>query len=200
MADAAVKWTDKLKGAFVLTFLFGHGIKPFEADPSKGAALRSLWIQALLLPASIASAYVWPPKDLVEQPMQTVQSIVVLSYVVGFFAGLALFYLAAVVFDRKERFWLTFSASNWTALTQSLVSLPFLFAAIYGWYPRPDMDNVFMMLTYYGVLVSGCVAYRGLKIDWEWAGFLVCMGIFVSQQIWNLLFWLHGVPINWAGM
>ena len=194
-----VKWTDKLKGAFELIFLFGRGMVPFEKDPSRAAGLRSLWIPIALFPVSLYCAYLWPPKDLVEQKMETILSITALSTVLGFFAGLGILWLSTVVFDRRDRFWITFQATNWTGLALSLVGAPLYIAALSGWYPRVQMDNVFIMLGYYGMIfVSGCVAFRGLKIDWMMGGFLACLGIFVGQQIWNLLFWLHGVPISWG--
>jgi len=197
MTDA-IKWTDKLKGAFELVFLFGRGIVPFEKDPGKAAGLRSILIPLALLPLSLYCAYVWPPKDLNEQSMQTVQSIVALSTVLGFFSGLGILWLATIVFDKRDRFWITLQASNWTGIPLSLISSPFLIAALMHWYPRAQMDNVFMLITYYGVLVNACVTFRGLKIDWMMGGFLACMGIFVGQQIWNGLFWLFDVPINWG--
>ena len=197
MADA-VKWTDKLKGAFELIFLFGRGIKPFEADPSKAAGLRSLWIPVLLLPLSLYCAYVWPPKDLTEQPMEKVQAIIGLSTVLDFFAGLGILWLSVIAFKKRDRFWITLQAANWTGLALSIISTPLLIAAIFHWYPRPQMDNVFIMITYYGVAVNACVNFRGLKISFEFAGFLACMGVFVGQQIWNGLFWLFDVPINWG--
>jgi hypothetical protein len=194
-----IKWTDKLKGAFELVFMFGRGIAPFEKDPSKAAGLRSIWIPIVLMPLGQYCAYLWPSKDLAEQPMQTVQSIVALCTVVGFFAGLGILWLATVVFDRRDRFWVTFQATNWTGLAMSLVSLPFYLVALSGWYPHAQMDNVFLLLTYYGaLLVSGCVAFRGLKIDWMMGGFLATLGIIIGQQIQNAMFWLFDVPINWG--
>lgn len=193
-----IKWTDKLKGAFELIFLFGRGIQPFEKDPGKAAGLRSLWIWGAMVPVSQYCAYLWPPKDLYEQPIQTVQAITALSTVLGLFSGLGILWLATVVFDRRDRFWITFQATVWTGVAISLVSLPIYIAALCGWYPRAQMDNVFIMIGFYGVLVNGCVAFRGLKIDWMMGGFLAGLGIFVGQQIWNGLFLLFDVPINWG--
>ena len=52
---------DKLKGGLDLMLLFGKGIKPFEKDPSKAAAIRSLWIPVILYPIVPLLAWFYPP-------------------------------------------------------------------------------------------------------------------------------------------
>lgn len=193
----AVSWKEKLRGSFDLIFMFGRGIAPFEKDNSKAAALQSLWIPALFFPLSFYFAYTWPPEGLEHQPMRTVMIINGASYIIGFVAGLGLLWVAAMAFNRRDRFWLTFQAGNWIGIPLSLVSLPFFILAVAGWYPRAQMDHVFTVITYYGVFVNACVFFRGLKIDWAFGGFLACLGVFIGQQVWNLLFWLNDVPIKW---
>jgi hypothetical protein len=195
MADAS--WKEKLKGGFDLVFLFGRGIKPFEIGGKK-EALRSLWIPVFFFPLSLLSAWLYPPQGLEDQPASTVLAIIAESSVVMFFAGWALLWLFAVVMERRDRFWVTFHAGNWIGIPMSIISLPFLMLAIMEVYPRAQMDRVLTIITYYGVVVGACIAFRGLKIGWEWAGFFSCMGVFISQQIWNLAFWANGVPIKWT--
>jgi len=189
---------DKLKGAFDLTFLFGRGIVPFENDPSRAAGLKSLWICVALLPLDFICPYYFPPEGLDKQPMRVVMTISLASQILGMVLGTLLLWVAAIAFNRRDRFWLTFQALNWSSVPMTIISLPIFLLAVNHWYPRSNMEHVFTIITYYGVIVNGCVLYRGLKIDWMFAGFLACMGIFIGQQIWNLLFWLNGVPINWG--
>ncbi len=192
-----VTWKEKLRGAFDLVFLFGRGIVPFERDPSKKAGLQSLWIPILFFPLSFIFAYYWPPEGLETQPMRTVMIINGFSYIFGFAGEIALLYIAVLAFNRRDRFWIAFQAGNWIGLPMTLLSMPFFLLALGHWYPRAQMDHLFTVITYYGVIVSACINYRGLKISWEFAGFLACLGVFLGQQLWNLLFWMNGVPIKW---
>jgi hypothetical protein len=189
-------WKQKIAGGFDLILLFGRGIDPFEKG-GRRAALRSLWIPAAMFPLGMISAYLYPPEGLEKQPMSKVMIITASSGVLMFLAGVALLWLFASVMKRQDRFWVVLQAGNWVGIPMSIIGLPFLIAAIMNLWPREQMDHVLMAFTYYGVLVSACITFRGLKIGWEWAGFFACMSIFVSQQIWNLLFWLNDVPIKW---
>ncbi len=192
-----VRWQDKLKGAFDLTFLFGRGILPFEKDPSKKAGLQSLWIPILLLPLSFIAEYFWPGEGLEKQTLQTRYLIIAEGAVLNFAGGLALLWVATRAFDRRDRFWITFQAGNWTSIPLTILSLPLLLLAVEQWYPRAQMDHVFNIVTYYGFVVGACVYFRGLKIWWGFGGFLASVAIFIGQNIQNLLFWVNGVPIKW---
>ena len=190
-------WKEKLGGSFELMLLFGRGIAPFEKGGKK-AALQSMWIPVIMFPLGMISAYLYPPEGLEKQPVQTVMAITALSGVLMFAAGVALLWLFADVMKRRDRFWIPFQAGNWVGIPLSIIGLPVLFAAYGHFWPREQMDHVLMAITYYGVLINACLMFRGLKIDWEWAGFFACMSVFVSQQIWNGLFWLYDVPIKWG--
>ena len=105
---------------------------------------------------------------------------------------LVLVELFAVVMDRKDRFWLWFQVGNWMTIPATVIGAPLVAIAASGHYPRADMDHILSLFLYYGMIVSGCVTFRSLKIGWEMAGFFACMSIFIGQQIWNLMFWLNG--------
>jgi hypothetical protein len=195
MADK-VTWKQKLKGAFDLVFLFGRGIEPFEKQNNKSDALKSLWIPVVIFPLGLISAWLWPPPELVTLPKTTMLLTVTAEGIAGTIASFGIIWLAAVSLGKKDRFWVAFQAFNWIAVPLSMITTPFLFLALMEWYPREVMDRIFTVTLYYGILVSACVLYRGLRIFWEFAGFFVCVGVFAGQMIQNIGCWINGVPIR----
>lgn len=191
-----VTWKQKFRGAFDLVFLFGHGIKPFEKDGGKRAALQALWIPAVMYPLGLISAWLWPPAELVTLPKTTVLLTSALESLVGFPAGIGVLWLAALALNKKDRFLITFQAGLWVGIPLSIISTPFLFLALMEWYPREVMDRIFTVLLYYNFIVGACVLYRGLKIPFEFAVFFSCVGIFVGQMIQNVGCWVNEVPIR----
>lgn len=194
---AGATFGEKLKGTFDLLLLFGRGIKPFEKEGTFRDAMMSLWIPVLMTPLNFLAAYIHRPEGLEEVSYGTVAIITGGMGVLGFIAGTLLSYLFAVAMDRKDRFWLWFQAGNWMILPFNIIVTPVLAIAAADIFEKAEMDRVLTAITYYGVIVSGCVAFRALKIGWEMAGFFACMMVFSMQQIWNLMFWLNGVPIKW---
>ena len=189
-------WKTKLKGSFDLLFLFGNGIKPFEADNNKKAGLQSLWIPVIFFPLGLASAWLWPPADLVNVPKLNILLTQTAETIVDTGLGILIMWLASIALDRRDRFWIVFQASNWVGIPLSLLSAPFLFLALMDWYPREVMDRIFTVILYYGFIVNACIFFRGLKINWELAGFLACLGIVVGQLVQNCADWINGVPIH----
>ncbi|TAL38474.1 MAG: hypothetical protein EPN97_04045 [Alphaproteobacteria bacterium] len=194
MADK-VTWKQKLRASFDLMLLFGRGIEPFEKDNTKKAALQSLWIPAVMFPLGLVSAWLWPPEHLKTVPIANVLLTEAVGTIVSIPATIGVLWLAAVALNRKDRFWIAFQAGLWIGIPISIVSAPFLVLALMGWYPREKMDAIFTMLLYYNFIVGACVLYRGLKIQWEFAIFFACVGIFVGQMIQNVECWVNGVPI-----
>ncbi len=193
MAGTTIR--EKIKGSFDLVFLFGRGIEPFEKDPSMKAGLKSLWICAILFPFGLISAWLSPPEDLRNLPKPQILLTLTVETIVGTAVGFGILWLAAVALDRRDRIWITFQAGNWIGIPLSIISAPFAILAAAGWYPAQKMDSIFTILLCYSFLVSACVAYRGLKIGWELAGFLACFGYVIGKAIQDLADTINGVPL-----
>lgn len=183
---------EKVKGTFDLFLLFGRGIKPFEKEGTFRHAMQSLWFIVLSLPFNFWGAWVHHPQGLEEASYSTVLLITTGFGLASFIVGLGVSYLFAVVMDRKDRFWLWFQVGNWMAIPGLATGVPVIAVAATNHFARPEIDGVLTLLTYYGVIVSACVCFRALKIGWEMAGFYACMWVFIAQQIYNVMFWMHG--------
>lgn len=184
----------KLKGSFDLVFLFGRGIEPFEQDNTKRAGLYSLWICAFSFLISLAAAWLWPPQDLATVAKPQVVLTMIGETIVGTIISVLVLWLAAIALDRKDRFWIAFQAGNWVAIPLNLIGAPFVLLAVAEWYPREKMDSIFTILQCYTFIVSACIYYRGLKINWELAGFLACFGYVIGKAIQDFADTLNGVP------
>lgn len=190
---AGATFMEKFRGSFDLLLLFGRGIKPFEKEGTFRDAMRSLWIPVLMTPLNFVAPYFHHPQGLEDQPYSTVAVIVGAMGVLGFAAGVALGWLFAKAMGKMDRFWLWFQAGNWVTLPFNIIGLPFLVIACTDWFAKGEMDRVLTAITYYGVLVSGCIAFRAFKVSWEMAGFFALMSVMPLQLIYNALFSMYGL-------
>ncbi len=190
---------EKIKGSFDLTFLFGKGIKAFEDEGTKSHALKSMWIPVALYPLGIAMAWFYPPQGMHDgsYPFSQIFMTVTAAYILGFFATLGFGWLFAYALKQRERFWLFVQASNWTSITFTLVTLPIALMMIFDIMPREEMDRIAVIITCYGFLISGCIAYKSFRVPWELAGALACMTLFINQQVWNGLFLMQDIDLVW---
>lgn len=183
---------EKVRGTFDLFLLFGRGIKPFEKEGTFRHAMLSLWFYALTMPLNYLGSYIHHPQGMEEAPYSKVALVITGFGLLSFVVGFGVSYLFAVVMDRKDKFWLWFQVGNWMSIPGTVLGVPVMLLAWSGRYERADIDNIYTLLLYYGVIVSGCICFRALKISWELAGFFACMSVFIGQQLWNVMFWMNG--------
>jgi hypothetical protein len=190
---------EKIKGGFDLVFLFGRGIKPFQEEGTKEAALRSLWIPFFLYPIAPLMAWFYPPIGMQDgsYPYSQIFMTVTAFYILSIVVNLSLVWLFAYWLKQEDRFWLCMQASNWVSIPMTIITLPIALAMIFDWIPREEMDRISVIVTCYSFLVGACITLRSFKINWELAGFLACMSLFACQQVWNGLYKLQGIAIVW---
>jgi hypothetical protein len=190
---------DKIKGAFDLTFLFGKGIKPFETEGTKAHAIKSMIIPAALYPLGVVTAWFYPPQGMHDgtYPFSQIMVTLTAAYLFGFVATLGLGWVFAYALKQQERFWLFVQASNWTSIAFTLVTIPVLLMMIFNIMPREEMDRIAVIITCYGFIITGCVAYKSFRVPWELAGALACMTLFINQQVWNALFYMQDIDLVW---
>lgn len=188
----------KFLGGLDLFFLFGRGIAAF--DGTRAEALRSLAIPGGMLLFNLVYHGIWPypPKGMEvgyspQQIMGTVVAHVLLS--IGLTSGFS--YLVAWSLEKRERFWLLFSATNWTGLAGSVVAFPLSLMATFAIAPREAMDRVFVILTLYTLCVSVCIVRRGLAVNWQLAVGIAIGGFSISNELWHILYAVQGIPIPW---
>ena len=188
---------DKIIGGFDLLFLFGRGIEKFSG--SKNEILMSLLVQLFLLPLSIAFSYFYPPKGMEAgfghaQIIATALAQFVITYVLSYVGVWAI----ARSLNRQDKFRLFFSASNWLALPFFIVMIPFMLIAAFGIVPREEMDRIFVLFSCYSYIITACIAWRSFRINWQLAGLMSIMTLFVDQEFgYHLIYRLEGIPAPW---
>lgn len=194
-------FSQKIKGAFDLTLLFGHGIRPFETagEGTRAAALRSLWIPAVIYPFAVILAYFHAPYGMHEgdYPYSQIALTVTGAYILGIAATMGFGWVFAYALGQRDRFWMFFQANNWASLTLSLLTVPVALIMVYNLAPREDMDRILGIVTVYSIIVTGSVAYRSFRVPWELAGALACLSLFVNQQAWNILYYMQNIDLIW---
>lgn len=191
--------SQKLKGSFDLTLLFGRGIRAFEDEGTREAALRSLWIPAVLYPFALLVAAYYPPYGMHEGDYSYGQIALTVTgaYLLGIGLTMGFGWIFAHALGQRPRFWLYFQASNWVTIPLSLLTMPVALMMIFDIMPREEMDRIVAIVTCYSVLVAGCVAYRSSRVPWELAGALACLSLFVNQQAWNVMYYMQNIDLVW---
>ncbi len=186
----------KLRGAFDLALLFGRGIKAFSGDMP--AALKSFLIPLLLFPFSLALSALYPPRHLHEGfGLMQVLGVSALQSMLSFTSFTVLTYFFAMAVDRKKEVLLFFEANNWTGLVGFLMTLPFFALAIFGSMGRDEMDYAFIMVFVYFSIVTACIAYSALRLNWQLAGFIGCLAVVGDQTSWQILMQVFDIPYTW---
>jgi len=186
----------RLAGGFDVLFLFGRGVTRFTG--SRADAWGSMWIPALTLPVSLAFAAFYPPKGM-ETGFTTAQILITVAaqYALSFTATLLIVWAIATVLKRADKFWLFVEVGNWAALAMSLILVPLSLFAVFQPDYRAEMDRLFVIINAYGIIVTACIAYRSFQINWQLGGAIAIATMFVGQEIWNLLYWVQGIPDPW---
>jgi len=187
---------NRLIGGLDLTFLFSRGIERFSG--TKQEALVSLIPVLITIPPSIVFAYFYPPKGMeAGYGHGQVLFTVMLHFTLAFAISNLVIAGICTALDKRDKFWLFFSAGNWTGLAFSIVTSPLVIIACYGLVEREEMDRAFALVTIYSYIVTACIAWRALKINWQLAGAASIAVLFVDQELGHAIYTLQGIPIPW---
>lgn len=187
---------NKITGAFDLLFLFGRGIKKFSG--TKEEAVASLVFPLMLFPCSLVFVYFYPPKGMEAGYGfgQIAATVTVLSVLTFIFSNALVWWMSRLL-GKADKFWLFFSASNWVSAAFFVVTIPFMLAAVAGITGREEMDRIFVLASAYSYVVTACIAWRAFSLNWQLAGFIAIVTLFVGQELWHLTYWVQGIPIPW---
>ncbi|MGB4101906.1 MAG: hypothetical protein WBK91_08385 [Alphaproteobacteria bacterium] len=188
----------KFLGGLDLFFLFGRGMAAF--DGTRVAALRSLAIPIGILLFNLVYHSFWPypPKGMeVGYSSRQIMGTVVVHTLLGFGLTTAFSWLVLCLLGKKERFWLLFTATNWTGLAGSVVTFPLSIMATLALAPREVMDRVFVILMLYTLFVAACIVQRGLGVNWPLAIGIAIGAFCINNELWHVVYAVQGIPIPW---
>lgn len=186
----------KFAGSFDLLFLFGRGINAFSG--TRKDALQSLVWPALIFPFSLVSSYFYPPKGMESgYSYAQIAMTVTVEYILSIIVSAAIVFAISYALGKRDKFWLFFEATNWVALAFVCVIFPVSITATTGLLPRTEMDRVFAIISCYGYIVTACIAWRALLTNWQIAGAIAIVTLFVDQELWHTLYGLQGIPVPW---
>lgn len=186
----------KLSGAFALMLLFSRGVKSFSGE--KHAAIRSIVIPFALFPFTLWFNFIYPPKGMeTGYPFEAILAVVTGHFIISYIFTAVAVGVVAQWLKRTEKFWLFFEASNWASLAFTIVTVPFMLMAVYEVFPREEMDRILALTAMYGYVVTGCIAWRALEVNWQLAGAIAILTLFMNQETSHVLYMMMGVPIPW---
>lgn len=187
---------NKLAGGLDLTFLFSRGIERFSG--TKREALFSVVPVLATFPFTLLFAYIYPPKGMETGygHAQILFTVIIHFTLVFIIANLLMMGFCAAL-DKRDKFWLFFSAGNWAGFALSLLASPLVIIACYGLVGRDEMDRAFALITIYSYIVTACIIWRALKINWQLAAAAAIATLFVNQELSHALYIIQGIPIPW---
>lgn len=186
----------KIIAGFELLLLVSRGVKKFKGE--KQEALKSFIIPFALFPVSLWFSFVYPPKGMENgYPDSAIFAVVTGKFLIALIFTLVAVSYVSKLLKKADKFWLFVEASNWTSVAMSVVSIPFMVAAIYGFFPREEMDRILALLEVYGYVVTACIAWRAFETFWQIAGAIAILTLFVNQETGHLLYFMMGIPIPW---
>ena len=187
---------DKIIGSFELLLLFGRGVNRFSGTKSEG--LKSIIVAVLVFLAQVPfNIYICPPKGM-ETGYSHAQIFITLvtSFVVAYVFGAIVIWQFAAWLERSDRFWLYFSACNWTQIPANLICVPFMVMLAYG-VDRDQMDTALTFLMLYGYVVLGVISCYALRLNWQIAIGFATTAMFVDREVLRLVYQVQGIPWPW---
>lgn len=185
----------KLQGAVDLLFLFPRGVEPFSGE--RRLAIKTLIIvQLVLFPLIPITAAMVPPVGFESLDYAGQLKNILAHDVITLVLTLALNWQIAGLLEKRHRFWLALEVGAWLNMVFVVtVMIPLLLAQHFDLVPEATMMRVFIALTIYGFVVSGCMmhtVYRvSLPIIIGWMAANFCL----DRETWNLLLLIQGMPL-----
>lgn len=185
----------KLQGAVDLLFLFPRGVAPFSGE--RRLAIKTLIIvQIILFPLIPITVAMVPPIGFESLDYAGQLKNVLAHDAITLVLSLALNWQIAGVLEKRHRFWLALEVGAWLNMVFVVtVMIPLLLLQHYEVVPEATMLRVFIALTIYGFIVSGCVTYAVYRVSlpiiigWMVANFCI------DRETWNLLLLIQGMPL-----
>jgi hypothetical protein len=183
----------KIRGAFALVFLFGDGIKAFTGE--KRAALLSFLIPLGLLPFGMWSATVIRPMGM-EKGFSDADVMAAQAAQTLISTALSLILVFAIAWGSRQQreAWLFLETINWASLVMTALSVPLLLAGAKHWIDRVQVDHIAILTLVYGTIVTGCIANRSFRLNWQLAGAIACFMMVADQESWSVVYKLWHVP------
>jgi hypothetical protein len=188
----------KIIGGFELAFLFGRGVQNYSG--TRPAALRSLAIPAagFILHLIVQAIWPYPPKGMETgfsywQIARTDTAHFLISCALTF----AFLYYVSGLLERRAKFWLWLEATCWAGLAGTFITLPIALIEIFSWAPREVMDRVDVICTLYNILVTACIVYASLRINWYLAAGIAMGTLAIGNELTRILLAVQGIPFPW---
>ncbi len=176
-------------------FLFPRGVEPFKGE--RATAIKTLIIvQLILFPLIPITAAMVPPVGFESLTYDLQLKNVLLHGVITLVLTLALNWQVAGLLEKRHRFWLAIEVGAWLNMVfVTAVMIPLLLLQHFEMVPEATMMRIFIALTCYGFVVSGCVTYAVYRVSlpiiigWMVANFCI------DRETWNLLLLVQGMPL-----
>jgi hypothetical protein len=184
---------NKVKGAFSLVFLVGDGMHAFSGK--RGDVIRSFFIMFGLLPFVLWTNILYPPHGMeTGYSVSSIMTTAAVQFFLSLFLSLGVLLVTGMVFGRLHTLGLFLEASNWTALASFILCVPFITLAVTGWLPRDEMDRIFVIITIYFYVVTGCIVNRTFQLNWQLAAAIACFLMLADLRAWEWTMQLRHIP------
>lgn len=177
-------------GAMEVAIFMAQGVGRFGTD--KRAMLLSFLLPLVLAPLSIYALYLSHPEqeEIAHLSFGYVNILFFFKGLFGIVLSLSLLYGFAKYYDRREHFYLTITALNWSALFPTLLFMPIVISMGLGWHNWDEVYNINVVAAIYSYCVTAFVMTYAFRIPWEMAGFLTICLLAINEIGFDILYWV----------
>lgn len=167
-------------------------------DRFDGSA-RAAWL-SMLIPLMLTISAFWlvmeiPPLGAEDAPPLRLATATVVTRLVSLAVFVALIYGLTRFQNRPEGFSRLITASNWTALFFTLLSLPATFLKLADTINRQTYEDLMIWVQIYGYAVMGFIIWCCVRLPWELSAALAIFVLFINQTSRDIMFSLFEIPI-----
>ncbi len=154
------------------------------------AMKKSFLIPLMILPLTLITVlFAHPHTDITGNTQTILMAVYSLRLFIYLGVFLSIVFFLAKTMDRLESFNRFVTANNWLSLPAALISLPLLIAFMNGHYVWADIYPLMVCITLYSYIYTAFMATHVLRIPFEFACFIMVIGMAVHQSSLDVLKW-----------
>ena len=152
-------------------------------------AIRSFSVPILLFPLTIATVTMYPSTGIADNSANTIALLysLRLAFIWLFFFGSV--YLITKEIDRKQYFYRFITATNWLTVPSTVVFIPIAYLLLAGTHTLDELYPIMVCIILYTYAFTAFMATHVLRVPWELAGFIVFVGMAISNSTMDILHW-----------
>lgn len=181
-------------GALELALFMPQAVERFGSDFQ--SMLKSFLVPLAMMPLTYIGLYLshHEQPEIAHLPYSQVVVLFLIKAIVVMGLSFAIIYAFAKFYDKKDYFFRTITAGNWSGIIPTLLFLPILVSMWSGYHSWDEAYPIAVVFAVYTYVISAFLLTHCLKIPWEMGGFLAICLLAVNETAYDVLYWFADAP------